>query len=89
MMIFGYVCKGSKVDATRRARLEKIDTILSFEAGKTVDQIREEWPEDQNPPYKAGLNRDLKYGVASEEWPWTRSGEGKKSDPFVYSRYKA
>lgn len=85
----GYICKGSKFDATRRARLETIDTILSSEAGKTVDQIREDWPEDQKPPYKSGLNRDLKHGVESEDWTWTRSGEGKKGDPFLYWRDKA
>ena len=85
----GYICKGSKFDATRRARLETIDTILSSEVGKTVDQIRDDWPEDQKPPYKSGLNRDLKFGVESEEWPWTRSGEGKKGDPFLYRRDKA
>ncbi|MCH8852607.1 MAG: bifunctional DNA primase/polymerase [Planctomycetes bacterium] len=85
----GYVCTGSKFDATRRARLETIDAILSSEAGKSVDQILEDWPEDQKQPYKPGLNRDLKYGVESEEWTWTRTGEGKKGDPFLYWRDKA
>ncbi|MCZ6654696.1 MAG: bifunctional DNA primase/polymerase [Planctomycetota bacterium] len=85
----GYICKGSKSDATRRARLETIDTILRSEAGKTVDQILEDWPEDQKPPYKPGLNKHLKYGIELKEWNWTRSGEGKKNDPFRYWRDKA
>ncbi len=77
---------GTKADARQSDRLAVISNLLpATEPGFKADEILDAWPDDSVPrPSKRLLQSDLKHGASTSLW--IASGEGRKNDPFRYSR---
>ncbi len=80
----GYRMIGKKADAGRADRQAVVAEVLPPDGpGLTAGEIRESWPEDRIPkPGVRTLAEDLRAGADAELW--TRSGNGKKGDPYRY-----
>jgi hypothetical protein len=82
----GYHVVGSKADAKQLDRIPVIEKILvDSKAELTSEDVFHAWPEHKIPrPSKRSVQLDLNYGFSENRW--NRSGEGKKGDPFRYSK---
>lgn len=83
----GYRVCGTRADASQADRMAVIANLLKDAGtGVTAEQVWNNWPEDDPIPRpgKRTVYRDLKYGAKEERW--NQSGEGKKKDPYLYSR---
>ena len=82
----GYHVVGSKADARQLDRIAVIEQILvDSETGLTSEDVLHAWPEHEiSCPGKRSVQTDLNYGFSENRW--NRSGEGKKGDPFRYSK---
>lgn len=82
----GYRALGEVREVRHHRRLEAIADVLARRGGSvwlTIDGVKEEWPEDVNPPSDRQLRNDL-----AEGWRkglWRRQGMGKRNDPFMFS----
>lgn len=78
-----YKLVGTTGDAHRDDRQRVIGEILTDSEWRTVDDVREQWPDRTVPrPAKRTLQMDLNHGVDAGRWH--RDGKGAKGDPYKY-----
>jgi hypothetical protein len=82
----GYTATGSRADAREADRQDVLrDLLPETGTGKTVDEVRDEWPKDASVP-KPGrrtLARDL--SAAARRGDLREAGQGVKGDPYRYT----
>lgn len=77
-----YNTQGDRAEAGSKRRTERVEAILPGEPpGLTVEEILDNWPEDDKPS-KRSLELTLREGVESSRC--SRTGQGKKGDPYRY-----
>jgi len=78
----GYVAHGDRQEVAEKDLRATIARLLPNEApGKTVDQIHDDWPEEEAPRRSRIVDELTRRFDAGE---WHREGEGKRGSPFTY-----
>jgi hypothetical protein len=79
----GYTAQGDRAEVGRQELRALLREVLPAEPpGKTIDEIREKWPDSRAAPRKQKLIGELARGLESGDWH--REGKGVKCDPYRY-----